>query len=1381
LTVSHAFHSARMEPMLAEFGELVGGLSLHAARVPIASNVTGRVEPGEYFARAGYWVEHVRAAVRFHPGVLALAEAGATRFIEVGPQGVLSALVQVSLPDVPHVWPLFRRGQPEHESLLHALASLHASGYDVSWAALLGSRVGAPAMVPTYPFERRRYWLEPAQSAVASLTTHPLIVSRLAGPAVQGTLFSGRVAPSRQHWVSDHRVFDEVVVPGTALLELGNALARELGAKRVAELTLESPLVVPAERAVELQVGVAPTDGAGYQQFTVHARPEGAGDDAWIRHASGALAGESAEPPLQNLVAWPPEGATRVELGSLYAELAEHGLAYGPAFQALHGAYRAGDTWFGEVRLDESTSTDAERYVLHPALLDAALHVLALAGAGRDVELPFSFGDVDVWAPGARALRFSLHRDATTGSVALGLWNELGRAVGRIGALRLRGAQPGAVRKPTSDQLYELLFQSLNLPDGEAAWRPWAGAGRLAEHAAPSNGRGARQLVLDVDALAAGADHAAPWDLPIRALDEVRAWLSDPECADTTLWIATRHATAISAEEAVDPLQSAVWGLVRSAQNEHPERALRMVDVDDSPRSYAAFARALTSEEPQIVLRDGYSFLPRIVRTDPAEKWVLPSGEAWSLQVRERGTLDGIAFVPHVEAPLGSTEVRLSMRATGLNFRDVLSALGMYPGDPGPLGYEGAGVVLEVGDAVRGLSVGDRVMGLVHGGFSPRARADYRHVVKIPAGLNDEQAAGIPIVFLTAYYALVDLAGLQPGEKLLVHAAAGGVGLAALQVGRHLGAEVFGTASEGKQWKLREQGLTDTHIASSRDTRFEAQFAAVTGGIDVVLDSLSGEFVDASLRLLVPGGRFIEMGKTDVRDPSEVARAHRAMYRSFDLSEAGYERTQEMLAELSRLFEAGTLAPIPVTCWDVREAPQAFRHMAQAKHIGKIVLRRPPSLAEGPVIVTGASGTLAAQVARHLVREHGVRELVLCARRAVSDALLGELRALGATTRVAQVDVGDVDALGGLLASIDRDRPLGIVHTAGSTDDALLESLTPERVRAVFEGKVTGAWNLHTLTADRAISRFIMFSSVSGVLGGVGQASYAAANAFLDGLAQLRREQGRPATALAWGLWSEKSALTAHLKDGDIERMARAGLLPLSSEEALALFDRAVRRIEPVQVPFALDRQKLAVEARTLPPILRALARPVKAAVDDAPASRADAAPVGFAQRLLATPAAERDQLVLEAVRAAVGLVMRVDASEVAANVPLKQLGLDSLMAVELRNQLATVTGLRLPSTLLFDYPTSAALGSMLRNELEPKPEQEVASLLGELDRLEAALLALSLTDETRAALAERIQGLSKKWSMARADDSGEVVIESALTTADDDTLYDFIDRSLGQ
>ncbi|TQM77776.1 acyl transferase domain-containing protein [Saccharothrix saharensis] len=1197
LPVDYAAHSVEVEVLRDRLRHDLAGITPRPAAIPLYSTVTGAPAAD---LDAGHWYRNLREPVRFDLATRALLAAGHGVFVEVSPHPVVTSAVEQTAEDADVlVTGTLRRDQPD--GFRAALARLHVRGVPVDWPFPAGL---TPAELPAYPFQRQRFWLRPTTGETGD---HPLLTTVIDLPD-GGAALSGKVSPSTHPWLADHAVRGAVLLPGTVFLELAAHAATQVGARAVHELVLETPLVLDQD-GVRLQVVVGPPDDTGLRLLSVHSH---AGE--WVRHATGTL-GDAPEPAWDG--PWPPPDAEPLDVTHLYDAFAALGYDYGPAFQGVTAAWRVGDEVHAEVE-----APAGEHFALHPALLDAALHPMALLHPDGPAKLPFAFTGAVLRPTDARVLRVRLSGGPDTYSVALA--EPDGTPVASIASLSVRAFAD------TPDDLFHLRW-------------------------VPVSGDLAAETRHDV------AEH--PGDTPERALAALREALNAVRGHHDRLVVVTRNAVAAVAGDVVDPAHAAVWGLVRSAQAEHPGRFV-LVDADGSWDGTVA-------DESELAVRRGTLLAPRLGRVERA---LTPPDGPWRLEDVGTGGIDDLALVPRPEltGPLAPGQVRIAVRAAGLNFRDVLIALDVYPGEA-LMGGEAAGVVLDVGPGVDRFRPGDRVFGLVPGAFGPIAVADHRVLAPVPEDWAFARAASVPVVFLTAWYGLVDLGRVRPGDRVLVHAGTGGVGMAAIQLARHLGAEVFATASPAKWDVLRGLGLGDDHIASSRTLEFEQAFPPV----DVVLNSLADGFTDASLRLLAPGGRFVEMGKTDIRADTGVD------YTAFDIADAGPERLGAILAEVLRAFADGVLTPLPLDVRGVRDAVDVFRHMSQAQHIGKIVLALPAAL-DGTVLITGGTGTLGRAVAAHLVARHGVRRLVLVGRSG------GEAPELDADVRVVACDVSDREQVAALVASIPD--LTAVVHAAGVLDDAVVTELTPRQVADVFAPKARAAWHLHELTRHLDLSAFVLFSSASGVLGSPGQANYAAANAFLDALAVHRRALGLPAVSLAWGYWAEASGMTGHLTDADRHRLTRAGVVPLTTEHALDLFDAALAADRAAVAPVALDLPALA-RTPVPPSALRGLVSRKHAR---RPAHRG-----ALADRLRSLPAAEQVAAVLDVVTANTATVLgHASPDAIDTRQPFKDLGFDSLTAVELRNRLGTATGLRLPATVTFDHPTPARLAGFLRDEI---------------------------------------------------------------------------------
>ncbi|MGH3378563.1 MAG: SDR family NAD(P)-dependent oxidoreductase, partial [Actinoallomurus sp.] len=1052
LRVSHAFHSPLMEPMLEEFRAVVSGLSPQAPTIPIVSNLTGGVATVEQLTSPEYWVDHVRGAVRFADGIGWLAGHGVGTFLELGPDGVLSAMTRTCLEaggnDDAAAFALLRPGRDEVETGTAAIAGLHVRGVPVQWATYFAGTGARRVGLPTYSFQHQRYWPSGTGAHAGDIGAaglgaahHPLLAAAVSLANSDGLLLTGRLSLRTHPWLADHAIQGAVLLPGTAFLELAIRAGDEVGCDRVEELTLAAPMVLPGQGGLQVQVWAGSPDDAGTRTLNIYSRPDGADEQPWVQHASGVLATGERRADL-DATRWPPEGAESLEIDGLYDLLGTGGFAYGPLFQGLRAVWRSGDHAYAEVELPSDSAAGAASFGLHPALLDSVLHATGFAGVGEEGRplVPFSWTGVSLHASGATRLRARVTRlDDTTVSIAA--VDAEGSLVVSVESLALRAPAVPEAPVPTAGEMDSLLrLEWVAAPETQSSAEVRAVAlgedvfGVGASIASLAEATGDHDVVV-ASIRAEGDVAAAAHELTVGALELVKEWLAEDRRSQLVL--VTRGAMAASETEAIrDVAAAAVWGLARSAQMENPGRVL-LVDTDpddDTGDTSLPLREILAAEETQILLRDGEVLVGRLARLAGGASLVPPPGVPWRLDSTTRGDLGNLVLTacPQVDEPLAEGQVRIGVQSAGLNFRDVLNALGMYPGEVPPLGGEGAGVVIEIGPGVEHLAPGDRVMGMLVGAFGPVAVTDARLMTRIPEGWSWEQAASVPLVFLTAYFGLMDLASLRQGESILVHAGAGGVGMAAIQIAHHLGAEVFATASEAKQDTLRELGIADDHIASSRDTDFEGRFLDVTGGrgVDVVLNALAGEFVDASLRTMAEGGRFLEMGKTDIRDGLSG-------YRAFDLAEAGPDRIQEMLVELVELFDQTHLRALPVRTWDVRRAQAAFRFMSQARHVGKIVLTMPRQwAAEGTVLVTGGTGGLGLPLARHLVAERGVRHLLLVSRRGPDAPGAAELRAelaeQGAEVTIAACDVADRDQAAALLASVPAEHPLtAVVHAAG--------------------------------------------------------------------------------------------------------------------------------------------------------------------------------------------------------------------------------------------------------------------------------------------------------------------------------------------------------------
>ncbi|WP_410639671.1 SDR family NAD(P)-dependent oxidoreductase [Amycolatopsis sp. lyj-346] len=994
IAVDYASHTRHVEDIEETLAEALAGIDARAPLVPFLSTLTGEWITGDGVVDGGYWYRNLRGQVRFGPAVETLLGQGHGVFVEISAHPVLVQPITELTDDV--VTGTLRRDDGGLRRLLTSMAGLFVRGVELDWTSLVPP---ARADLPAYAFDHEHYWLRAVGTVGSDAVSlglagadHPLLGAVVQLPQSDGLVFTSRLSLRSHPWLADHAVRDVVIVPGTGLVELAVRAGDEAGCSVLDELVIEAPLVVPRRGGVRVQVALGGPGGDGSRTVDVYSLREDAED--WVRHATGVVVPGERTTAGYDFAAWPPPGATAVDITGAYDVLADVGYGYGPTFRAVRAVWRRGEETFAEVALPDEHRAEAARFGIHPALLDAALHSTMVSAAadtesyGDEVRLPFAWNGLRLHAAGASVLRvrvakperdsLSLEAVDETGGLVVTLDSLVGRPVTNDQLTTAAGAAgAGALFRVDWTPL-----SSVDTSKPAPSWVPVATAEQVATLADDVlTGVAEAPAVAVMDAVADATDEEPVLALTVRVLDVVQCWLAGGGLESTKLAIVTRGAVPAGDGVVTDPAGAAVWGLVRAAQAENPDRIV-LLDVEPAAEVPPLLGSVLADGEPQVAVRGTTLSIPRLARA---------------------------------------------------------------------------------------------------------ARPD------APAG-------------------------------------------------------------------------------------FETR---------------------------------------------------------------------------------------------------------------------------GPVLITGGTGSLGGLAARHLVERHGVRQLVLASRRGLdaegAKDLVTDLTGLGADVSVAACDVSDRNQVASLLR---QHRPTAVIHTAGIADAGVIGTVTPGRLAEVFAAKVAAARHLDELTRDLDLDAFVVYSSVSAVFMGAGSGSYAAANAYLDGLVAHRRAAGLPGQSLAWGLWDQATGgMAAGTDEAGRARMTRrGGLIAMEPAEGLALFDAAVGAGDALLVPAQLDLRGLRAEAAggaDVPHLLRDLIRAGRQQ-----ARSASTVDENWTGRLAGLEPDERVKVLLDLVRAQVAAVLGYRAAhQVDADQGLFEIGFDSLTAIELRNRLRARTERKISPSVVFDHPTPALLAAHL-NEL---------------------------------------------------------------------------------
>ena len=1348
--VDVASHHPIIDPILPELQVELAGLAPKAPRIPILSTVDKAGATTLFDAQ--HWVSNLRNPVRFSQAIAAAGEHNTT-FIEVSPHPLLTHAISDTLNDQHH----------------HSLGTLVRDGDDtVTFHTTLNTTRlpdldhahGPHTSLPATPWHHTRHRIVTGKST--PLGTHPLLGIGVTDPTNGIRIWEGTLGPDLL-WLADHRVGDACVLPGAAYAELALAAVTDaFGANSaepwtIGELCLDQVMILLGDTTV-----VTTLQGdESKPRVEIRSRRT---DSGWTTHATATLERDRQTPSDLPTIGH----LTELDPDDLYRQLRGAGQQHGPAFQGIVGL-SVSDSGVGsaDVELPLGAKQAARRFILHPVMMDIAMQTLGAAKVAKD--LAAEGDDEPPMVLPVRLAGVRVYGDLTSGVKAIATLKETSRPDRFIGQVFLTDADGRvlleidevdmAVLQATgggneiTSRLFTTVWEPMDLAPSAHSGGSILVIGDSTLLTSLPDTTSCQFVPADDLTQIRGALTRTDisWDAivvacPPRSVDEA---LTDVEQlalaqsrtlliaeivktvsqiatgASPRLWIVTRGAQQIQPGDRITLAQAELRGIVRVLIFEHPELKTTIVDVDaeDTVSAPDLIAELLTGpDDDEVALRDGHRSVNRLIPAPTtatgdlvveAHRTIvnLDGTGALRLRVDQPGRTEGISLHAVKRTPPSADQVEVRVLAAGLTANDVLKAKGAYPGlgaTAQDLGVECVGVVTALGAGVDAVEIGQRVIAWGAGtlGSHLTTRADL--TVPAPDSLADGEAAGIGSAYLTAWHSLCEVGRLAAGDRVLIHSATatGGIELAAISIATMIGARIYaGAGSESQRERLRELGVDYAGDSSSPDFSDEILRATDGDGVDIVLNSLPGEAMRRGVKLLAPGGRFIELGKGDISADSTLGLAALARSASFavvDLDVMLRRRPQryQFLTEILRHIADGELRRLPVTEFPMDRATEALRLMGSGAHSGSVVVSipahgsaeavaAPPPLplvrSDGGYIVVGGMGGLGLVFARWLVHQ-GAGLVVLNGRSSPSgetEAAIEELKATDTRVEIVTGDIAEPDTAERLVAAV-RDagfQPAGVLHSAVVLADEIVLNMTETAAAKVFAPKVAGHWWLHLATVDLDLDWWMTNSSASSLLGSPGQGAYAAANAWVDGLVSYRRSLGLPAVGINWGPWAEVGRAQFFTGLGFSMITAEQGMAAMA---AVLVADRAHTGV------FSLDAQQWfqSFPAAQESSLFAKLAESQAVTVE-----RGDGGRIRI--ELDATDPAERPARLASAIADEIRAVLR-STEPLQHDQAMESLGLDSLMALELRNRLEANLGIRLPAALIWAYPTISALAGAL-------------------------------------------------------------------------------------
>ena len=1399
LQVSHAFHSPLMKPMLAEFKEVATKINYTSPIIPLVSNVTGEIITDK-IATANYWVEHIIQPVQFARSFQYLLQQKIEICLEIGAKPILSSIGKsiLSLEQFgyePLLLPSISDKQANESVILNSLAQLYLQGIQINWQQFYRYENHQTTKLPTYPFQRQRYWWEHTKLTTAQIDNsqqlHPLLGNKLALANSEKIRFQGQINATNPDYLQDHCLENQTVFPATGYLEIALAAAHQLysnGQLQLANFVIKQPLLL-YDKVTNIQTVVTKLENSDRVQIFSNAGE----NNNFILHSEVTIKVNSESAfNSPNIEAIKAQLQPDLDITTYYQQLSSQGLNYGADFQGIKQLWQGDNRVLGYIQIPDNITND--KYLLHPALLDSCLQLIGVAtDSQQGVYLPVSIDSLQLYQCPGNAVWAQVTittEDKQIITADLSLTDDEGQAIAFLQNLSLQYLSNSSLRKlidisldekdeisqSTEENLYEISWE-LQLLDTKTSeqeqlsnkWLIISDETQLSHKLSselkgiivstgntfqqldnnyyqvnPVNPEDVRQLWTNIKTNESWGiiyvqnnkpDEKTIYETSLQGCAAILHLMQSIPTAQLSKLIIVTQETQLNAANI-----SSVWGLGRTINLEYPNLNCICLDLEttdiDNQISLILKEIQYNDAEIQIAYQNNQRYVARLVPKDNT------LSNPFRLQLTEFGSIDNLTLTPQAITSPQPGEITIEVRASGVNFRDVLNALGMLKEVSKQMGFataldvpfggECAGIITAVGEGVTNFKVGDEVIAAqTEGSLGSHVNVSAKFVIIKPPHLDFAEAATIPTTFLTAYYGLNYLANIKPGDKILIHAAAGGVGQAALQLARQAGAEVYATASSSKWDFLHSCGVK--HIMNSRNLNYADEIMNLTEGkgVDVVLNSLNGDFIPKNLEILAEGGRFVEIGKVGIWSQEQVASSRSDIsYYPFDLLEVSQENPdliETLFTELKQQFIRQQLHPLPYRVFSITEAQNAFRYMAQAKHIGKVVIDVPNTnsqivKSDGSYLITGGLGAIGLQVARWLV-SNGAKHLILLSRSSASaqaQSVIDELEQQGVTVEVIRADITDYDTIKNIFMpqnssykrsndSYRRDDlyrcfndsygrfgetslpPItGIIHAAGILDDGLIQNLTWERFQKVLQPKVTGTWNLHLATQHLDLDWFVCFSSIVSVFGAAGQSNYAVANAFMDNLMAYRRSLGLPGITINWSIWNQ-GGMAQRLTEQQQQRLNQQGLTPIEPKHGLAILKQILQQNSLQTIVFPVDWSSFLAQQPPNPFFDRFKGQTTKPKETTS----------SFLQQLASIPQRDRFSCLENHIRSQVAKVLGFsDAELIDTEEKFADLGMDSLMAVEFKNNLQASFGDVISLTTAFDYPSVELLTNHIAEEL---------------------------------------------------------------------------------